>query len=219
MSVSVTVDDREPAAVAAAFRDHPDVASVAVRRLDAGDVTIGEVGFERKTCGDYLRSTLGRGGTVLEEQVRELAGAFSHAYVLLEGTFADAEACWPGASAAAVRGSVASLTARTGVPVVPCGDRERLIDLAVRLARKHAEAPSPRPLSPGAVPGRDEPVAKRMYGTIEGIGPGTAAALLEAFPSVAAAARASRAELEAVEGVGPKRAAAVYAALRGEDGR
>lgn len=214
MAVTVTVDDREPAAVVAAVRAHPDVDAVDVRRLDAGDLVIGDVGVERKTPGDYLRSALGRRGSDLEDQVRRLAAAYAHAYVLLEGDLADLEGQWDGTAAAAARGSVASITARTGVPVIPCGDGDRLVDVAVRLGRKHREAPSPRPLPPGAVPSPAEPVAKRMYGCVEGIGPGTAAALYEAFPTVEAALAASRDDLEAVDGVGPKRAAAVYEALR-----
>lgn len=214
MDVSVTVDDREPDAVAAVFRAHSDVESVAVARLDAGDVVIGDAGFERKTVGDYLGSAMGRTGTDLEDQVRRLVGSYDHPYVLLEGDLADAEAQWPAASDASVRGSVASITARFGVPVLPCGDRERLVDLAVRLARKHVEPPSRRPLSPGAVPSLDEPVTKRMYGCIEGIGPATAAALYEAYPTVDALLSASEADLLEIDGIGPGRAATVYAALR-----
>lgn len=214
MSVSVAVDDREPAAVAAALRAHPDAESVAVRRLDAGDIATEDVGFERKTSGDYLRSALGRGGTDLEEQVRKLTVAYDHAYVLIEGTFADVEARWPGTSDASIRGSVASITARFGVPVVPCGDLDRLVDVAVRIVRKHAEPPSPRPLPVGAVAGRDEPIAKRIYGCIDGIGPETAAALHDAYPTVQALLDATEADLRTVEGIGPERARAVYAALR-----
>lgn len=214
MSVSVVVDDREPAGVAAAFRARPDVSSVAVERLAAGDVAIGTVGFERKTAGDCLSSALGRTGSDLREQVRTLGEGYDHAYVLLKATLADVEAVSPGVQPAAVRGSIASITARSGVPVLPCGDRECLVDVTVRLARKHVEDPSSRPLPPGAVTARHEPVAKRMYACIEGIGPETAAALYEAFPTVESLLAATEDDLLAVEGVGPKRATAVYDAVR-----
>lgn len=214
MSVSVLVDDREPPSVAAAVRVHADVDDVTVRRLEAGDVVVGDVAVERKTVGDYLRSAMGRGGSDLETQVRAMAERYRHAYVLVEGDLSDVEAHWPEVPAASIRGSVASVTARSGAPVLLCGDLERVVDLAVRLGRKHVEAPSPRPLSPGAVPGRDEPVAKRMYGCVDGIGPTTAAALYEAYPSVESLLAASESDLQEVEGVGPERAAAVYGALR-----
>ncbi|WP_459193101.1 helix-hairpin-helix domain-containing protein [Halosimplex sp. J119] len=214
MSVTALVDDREPDAVAAAVRAHPDVAAVDVCRLDAGDIVIGAVGFERKAVGDYLGSALGRTGTDLEAQVAALDEACEHAYVLVEGTWADLEAHWPGVAEASIRGSAASVTARFGVPVVPCGDLERLVDVAVRLARKHAEAPSARPLPTSAVPSRAEPVAKRMYGCIDGVGPTTAQALYEAFPTVESLVAADESELLAIEGVGPTRAEAIRVAFR-----
>ena len=217
MSVSVVVDDREPAGVAAALRAHAEVDSVAVRRLDAGDVVIRDVAFERKTGDDYLRSVLDRGGSDLEEQVAKMTAAYDHAYVLVEGHLDEIEGLRPGVAGASVRGSMASITARYGAPVIPCGDGDRLVDIAVRLARKHTEEPSARSLSPGAVPSRAEPVAKRMYGCIDGVGPGTAAALYEAFPSVEALVAATEEELMTVEGVGPKRAAAIYEAFRRRD--
>jgi ERCC4-type nuclease len=209
----MVVDDREPSALVAALGEHPDVAAVAVRRIPAGDVAIGPVGVERKTSADYLSSALGPTGTDLREQVRKLRDAYEHAYVLVEGDLRDVEAVRPGVAGASVRGSMASITARLGVPVVPCGDRERLVDMAVRLARKHTEEPGRRPLSPSAVTGRDEPTAKRMYGCIDGVGPGTAKALYEAFPTVASLAAATEEELLAVEGVGERRAAAIRDAL------
>lgn len=217
MSVSVLVDDREPPEIVSALRAHADVSTVEVRRLAAGDIVIGDVGFERKTSADYLRSALGRGGSDLEEQVEKMTEAYAHAYVLLEGNLADVEASWPGASDASIRGSIASITARHGVPVLPCGNRKRLVDVAVRLARKHTERPSARPLPPGAVTGRQEPTAKRMYGCIEGIGTGTAEALYEAYPTVDSLLAATKAELRAVDGVGPERAEAIYDALRNEE--
>lgn len=214
MSVTVVVDDREPESVTAAFRAHPDVETVTVRRLASGDVAIGDVGFERKTGADYLGSALGRTGTDLEGQVRAMTRAYDHAYVLVETDLADLEAKRPGVGGSSVRGSMAAITARLGVPVIPCGDGERLVDMAVRLARKHAEKPSRRPLSTGAVPVRNEPVTKRIYGCIEGIGPGTAEALYEAYPTVEALLGASKEDLLDIDGVGPTRAEAVYRAVR-----
>ncbi|WP_323191328.1 helix-hairpin-helix domain-containing protein [Halostella sp. PRR32] len=216
MAVSALVDDREPPAVAAALRSHADVDAVEVRRLAAGDIVIRNVGFERKTSDDYLQSTIGRVGSDLEAQVRQMNETYDHAYVLIEGDLREVESRRPGVPDASVRGTVASITARLGTPVIPCGDGKRLADVAVRLARKHTEEPSARALSTGAVTSRTEPVAKRMYGCIDGVGPGTADALYETFPSVESLVAATEEELLAVEGVGPKRAAAIYEAFRRE---
>lgn len=231
MSLSVVVDDREPSAVAEAVRAHGDVDATEVRRLDAGDLVMGDVAVERKTLADYVNTLVGRAPPDLYDQVRRLSAAFPHSYLLLEDEFpADIDGRRSaghrtqsgdgdgdgdeGVPAAAVRGSAASITVRFDTPVIPCSDLDRLVDVAVRLGRKHAEAPGARPLPNGSVTRRDAPTAERMYGCIDGIGTATAERLYEAYPAVADAVAASREELTSVSGVGPKRAGAIHAALR-----
>ena len=211
--VDVTVDDREPVAVIEAVREHADVDGVAVERLDSGDVVVESMAVERKTLRDYVSGVMSRSGTDLEDQVERMTARYDHAYVLLEGDMGDLDRLDTGVSPAAIRGSMASITARYGAPVVPCTDRRRLVDYAIRLGRKHLEEPSRRPLPVGSVPSRSEPTAKRMYACIEGVGPGIADALYEAYPTVAALAAADREELTAVEGVGETRARTIQAAL------
>lgn len=213
MSLAVVVDDREPAAVADAVRAHPDVESVASRRLDAGDVVMGDVGVERKTLSDYVSTLIGRRAPDLRDQVRRLSEAYEHSYVLLEAELpADGD---EGVPASAVRGSAASITARLGTPVIPCSDRDRLVDMAVRLGRKHVEDPSTPALPNGSVTALDAPTAKRMYGCIDGVGTDTAGRLYEAYPAVEDLVAASPEELMAIDGIGPKRAEAIHSAFRG----
>ncbi|MFC7008114.1 helix-hairpin-helix domain-containing protein [Halalkalicoccus salilacus] len=216
MQVHVNVDDREPASLVRAVREHPDVASVEVIRLSAGDLAIDGVGFERKTLRDYVGSAMGRSGPDLDDQVRRLVERYDHAYVLLEGNLDDVEELRTGIPASAIRGSIASITARLGVPVLPCSDRERLVDMATRIGRKHVEEPSARRLPTGAITARNEPTAKRMYACIDGIGPRLAAALYESYPSVEALLSASVAELREIDGVGEGRARRIHGALREE---
>jgi len=214
MTVSVHVDDREPSTVVEAVRTHPDVSDVDVRRLAAADVVVGSVGIERKTLRDYVNGVAARSGPDVERQVEAMGEAFDHAYLLLEGDLVDVDALPTGVSPAAIRGSMASITARRGVPVIPCSTLPILVDVAVRLGRKHTEAPSRRPVSPGAVTSRSEPTAKRMYACIEGIGPALATALYDAYPSVEALLAADPDELARIDGIGEQRARRVYRALR-----
>ena len=214
LRVAVTVDDREPADVVESVRGHDDVAEVAVERLDSGDVVVESMAIERKTLSDYVNGVMSRSGTDLEDQVERMTARYDHAYVLLEGDMGDLDRLETGVSPAALRGSMASVTARYGAPVIPCTDRRRLVDYAVRLGRKHLEDPSRRPLPVGSVPSRREPTPKRMYACIEGIGPGLADALYEAYPTVAELAAADRDELTDVEGIGETRARTILAALR-----
>jgi ERCC4-type nuclease len=231
MTLTVAVDDREPEGVRRAVEAHDDVASVEVRRLPAADVAVidstdgadvaedhvvGSVGIERKTVSDYASSALGTTGTDLREQVAKMADAYDHAYVLLEGDLSEVGGRRPGLNAAAVHGTMASFMAREGTPIVPCSDRERLVDVAIRLLCKHTDDPGARPLPDGTVTGYATPTTKRMFGCIEGIGSQTADALYEAFPSVESLLSATPADLRAVEGVGEKRAEAIYETLRGE---
>ncbi|WP_306052875.1 ERCC4 domain-containing protein [Natronococcus wangiae] len=217
MRVAVTVDDREPARLIEAVRSHADVSDVAIDRLPAGDLVIGSVAVERKTPRDYVNGVMGRAGPNLHEQLERLVATYDHAYVLLEGDFTDLESLRTGVEPAAIRGSIASITARQAVPVIPCTDRRRLVDFAVRLGRKHAEEPSRRPLPVGSVPSRREPTTKQMYGCIEGIGPELAATLYEAYPTVAELLEASVSDLERIDGVGETRARAIHAAFHGAD--
>lgn len=213
MPLEVIVDDREPSAVVEAVRTHADVDAVEVRRLTSGDLIVGDVGVERKTLGDYVNTLVGRAAPHLYDQVRRLSEAYAHSYVLLEDELpTDGD---EGVPAAAVRGSAASITARLETPVIPCSDLERLVDMTVRLGRKHVEEPSTPALSHGSVAALDAPTSKRMYGCIDGIGPDTAERLYEAYPAVVNLVSASPEELLAIDGIGPKRADAVYSAFRG----
>ncbi|WP_222918077.1 ERCC4 domain-containing protein [Natrinema sp. SYSU A 869] len=217
MRVAVTVDDREPAGLVEAVRTHSDVTAVAVDRLQSGDLAIDSVGFERKTLRDYVTSAMGRHGSDLSDQVERMAAAYDHSYVLLEGDFDDLESLRTNVSPASIRGSMASITARQGVPVIPCTDRRQLIDFAIRLGRKHAEEPTNSQLPVGSVPSRREPTTKRMYGCIDGIGPEIAATLYDRYPTVEALLGASVDELVEIDGIGPTRAATIHTAFR-DDG-
>lgn len=214
MRVRVTVDDREPAVVLRLVREHPDVEEVDVERLAAGDLVVGSMAVERKTPGDYVSGVMARGGPDLEDQVQRMRSRYDQAYVLLEGNLEDLEDLRTGIAPAAIRGSMASITARHDTPVVPCGGPRLLVDYAVRLGRKHLEEPARRPLPPGSVSSRREPTAKRMYACIDGIGPELAETLYEAYPTVAELVAASREELREVDGIGDTRARTIQTALR-----
>ncbi|MFB9806927.1 ERCC4 domain-containing protein [Haladaptatus pallidirubidus] len=231
ISVSVVVDDREPANLIRAVRSHPNVHSVDIDRLSTGDIAIRagkieavtiadnnsiSVGIERKTPTDYVTSAFSASGTDLYDQAARLSEVYTHGYVLVEGTLDEMEAAAVGPDPAAVRGSLASLTARH-IPVIPCSDCERLVDVAIRLGRKHTEEPGIRRLPSGAVTNRHEPVTKRIYGCIEGIGPTMADRLYERFPTVASLVSASSEDITCIEGIGKEREEAIRKSLHQDE--
>jgi ERCC4-type nuclease len=207
MSAVVAVDNREPAILVDTVREHPDVDAVETHQLDAGDLVVGSVGIERKTLSDYANALIGRTDPDLFDQIRRLDQAYAHSYLLLEDQFpADGDERVP---APAIRGSAASITARLDTPVIPCSDRHRLVDMAVRLGRKHAEEPSVPPLPQGSVTAVDVPAVKQIYGCIDGIGPDTADRLYEHYPSIPKLMAAAPEELLAIEGIGSERRKAI----------
>lgn len=213
--MNVIVDDREPNAVVRTLRDHPDVTSLEIDRLHAGDIVIGEAAFERKTLSDFVRSVVGETGTDLRDQATKMREGYRHAYVLLEGELSQVPEL--GVRPAVFHGCMASITARLDTPVIPCSSRERLVDVAIRLGEKHSNDPTARPVPAGSVTGRTAPTVKRMYGCIDGVGPETADALYESFPTMAALVAASNDDLRSVSGIGEKRANAIRTAIHGDD--
>lgn len=210
--VTVIIDDREDddviADLATEFNLHDDVEEWRVDHLASADLSINGVGFERKTISDYVSSLMEQR---LHEQVAKMKQQYEHAYILVEAdmrhTTNPFEAANSNISPAAVRGSMASVTAREGLPVIHCSNRVLLADYAIRLARKHIEESDEGFLPKGAVTGTDKPTAMKMYGCIEGIGPEKAKALYHAWPSVMEfVAEANKENVADLEGFGEETA-------------
>lgn len=211
-SVTVRVDSREPLDTVLPYLiDHSEVEEFEVAELDSGDLEIEGVAFERKTPSDYASSITDKDDH-LKDQAERMIEQYEHAYVLLEGDMSDFESLsHTRIEAKSLRGFAASLSARYGVPVIPCSDAETLVDYAIRQARKHVEDPSSSSLRvKSSVESSDEPVVKRMYGCIDGVGSETASKLHLQFPSLQDALDASVGEFETVEGIGPMTAQKIY---------
>lgn len=160
------------------LQQHDDVLDVSVADLDAADLVIGDVGFERKSWSDYASSMMDDRFTEQKEKLVE----YDHAYVLVDGGLDESDdLTHTEMSGASIRGHMASLTAREDDKVravVPCSNLALLVDVAVRLARKHSEDPT-RSYIPTGVHAPDVPVGKRMWGCFDGVGPELADRLYE----------------------------------------
>lgn len=203
--VTAIVDDREPEELIVEVASHPEVEDWRVDRLDDGDIQFEDSNLiiERKTPGDFI-SSLTEGH--LRDQAERMAYRTDNSCILLEGELDDLFNREYGAMPEeAIRGAIASIFMREGVPTIPVGNQENLVDISVRLARKTIEDPSVRGISSGPVES-DEPFAKRVYGCIEGIGPRTAETLYDRFETIPEMADSGVEELTELEGIGPKTA-------------
>lgn len=218
--VTVVIDSREDedviADLAAEFSMHDEVEDYRVEELPAGDLEIEGIGFERKTFSDYVSSMQ---EWRLDEQAVKMNQRYEHGYFLMEGNLVETENPFEAANSniapTSVRGSMASLAARQGLPVIPCSNRALLADMAVRIARKHIEETQKKRFITGAVSGTDEPTAKMMYACIDGIGPEKAEVLYQTWPSVTEfMTNADADDVADLEGFGEKTAEKVMEGFR-----
>lgn len=217
-NVKAVLDIHEPTKLQECLQANPEVEDVKLAMLPSADISIGGVGFERKTWSDYVNSM--KSGR-LEEQAAKMA-SYEEAYVLVEGDMSGSQGLThSGMSDASIRGHMASLTAREEYPVravLPCSNMALLADTAVRLARKHTEEPSSEYLPTGTV-GVDEPEGKQMWGCLPGVGPELANRLWNGIGSpmyLAGHAKDIRLDtLKAVDGVGIETARKIDEAMWG----
>lgn len=213
--VSVLIDDREPSEFISEVAAHEEVRDWEADRLEIGDLKFEEADLliERKTPGDY-NSSLTSGH--LKSQIERMKQVTDNSYILVEGDLRDFEDMeYSGIPATAIRGSVASIMARDDVPIVPCSDRESLIDISVRLARKYIEEPGRGMMDSGPID-VGEPFAKRVYGLIGGIGRDTAETVHSRYQTIPEAQEASISELCELDGIGNKTAEKIKDHLNGD---
>lgn len=217
--LEVIIDSREESRViydlATHFILHADtIGDWSEEELPAGDIEIGGIGFERKTISDFASSLM---EDRLFEQAYKLNQRYEHAYILIEGNLSQTDNrldIGSDIAPASLRGAMASLTSRHGLPVICCSNRRLLADMAVRLARKHIEEASSEVFPTSDIKERDMPTAMRMYGCIPGVGPETARTLHGEYPTIAEFMRdASIDSLKELDGIGDKMASEIMGAF------
>lgn len=221
--VKVVVDVHEPDDLLANVLLHEDVEDVHVAEggLPSADLVVGGVGFERKTPSDFASSITDDDRNIYD-QVQRMTEQYDHSYVLIEGAVADFETLEHSEiPAKSLRGAMASITARY-CPVIPTGgkggvgDMELLVDMAIRIGRKHNEDSGHHYMQTTSA-GDDAPFIRRMFACMDGVGPQVSRDLAEAFPTVEQAMQASVEDFRSVEGIGDKRAQNVYETLHEQE--
>lgn len=209
----VTIDSREDDIVnlGSAFSEYDSIESWDVSMMDVGDIAVGDdVIIERKETSDYASSLLdGR----LFKQAEMLSRDERTAFILIEGNLSDFNSLrHTRVLESSLMGSMASIMQRYQVPIIPCSDRERLVDLSVRLGRKVIETPSHNT----EVEKEDKslPTTVKLYSSIPSVGRQRAWNLYDYYDSVESLLSASIEDLKGIEGFGQTTAENVYQSLR-----
>lgn len=212
----VILDVNEPEELEEAYQNHDLVDSVHPSRLTSGDVMIGSIRYERKVVSDFASSVTGTQRNVFEQVEKMLEQSEHPPYILIEGDMKDFDGLrYTNINPSALIGAVSSLTVRKGAHVLFCSDMDNLVETSISVAGKHNSEPSSSHLHSGAVDVR-EPFTVRCYGQLPNVGSTTAQKLAEEFESVKTLLMAGESALKDVDGIGDKRATAIYQALRGE---
>lgn len=212
--MNVLIDSREPPIVTEDFHAHGTVETVTVEELATGDIIIGDAVIERKEPSDMVSSIKDRR---LFSQVRAMTEVEKLPLVLIEGNIEDFQnLTHTGFSPAAIRGAIASITARSGVPVIPCGDRLTLVDMALKIGQKTVDEESVAFSHDGFDTSGEVAPVVQMYVAIPGVGPGRARTLYEAYPAPEHLVRASEEDIRGLDGFGQKTARTVAEMVRGD---
>jgi ERCC4-type nuclease len=208
--VHVIVDDREShGPVVEVLAELPNV-ELQCQRLAVGDYVVNQsCVFERKTLLDFVASIAdGR----LFVQAQKLAGLTVPAALILEGRASDLAGTQMRREA--LQGALVSLSLIFRLPVLRALDPSetaRLMIYAAEQIRRHEGDGGCRY---GRRPKRKRRIQLRLLQGLPGIGLERAGQLLATFGGVEAVMTASREELEQVDGIGPKIAAAIRDALQ-----
>lgn len=218
-SVAVRLDFREQdAGYPMKFAQHDDVESTDVEELEIGDMILDdEVIIERKDVGDFVKSMLeGR----IDDQIARMYDEFGaeNSYLVVSGSLSDVDQySWSNVNEAAVRGYVASLSARWNQVPLFVDDADRLVDVVVRIGRKHKESTDRVVVNKSSDLERaNDPYVMRAVLQLDGVGRETAKNIVSEYRSLEALTEASKEELSDLPGIGEVRSERILSQLRGD---
>lgn len=221
VNIQLDIHEQDAPQMLTALDGHREVADwrlVSAEKFD-GDLLVQpdenevEVLVERKTPSDYASTLMGKEGTRLDEQIQKLVDHDGPAYILIEGNQEDLRSLTgTNINAESLVGSVASTDVRYLDGVRFCSDADGLVDMAIRLARKHVEDPSTSSLQASTVD-KEAGFVKRAFGSLDGVGPETANILERRYRSLAEALSADVEDLTEIDGIGEKRAKSIHRQL------
>lgn len=206
--VTIVVDSRETRAGTATRLEAIPGVTVIRKELPSGDYIIGEgVAVERKAAADLVASIMdGR----LFEQLAKMTIEHERVVVLVEGNVYETRSA---ISEVALDGALSYLSLLSGAQVIASPNVGATVRLLHRMAVHIQHGLGYQIPLRASKPKAPVALAQFLVEGLPGVGPTTAMALLERFGSPLAVFSASKTDLLAVKGVGPKTADVIRAAL------
>jgi Fanconi anemia group M protein len=204
------VDHREPRVMIDFFQRVENL-KVEIVTLQTGDFVIPDrLIIERKTAADLVRSVVDEDKRVFY-QTERMANSDLPGVLLLEGNIYQQTSI----KLNNITGILSFLSAIQGTSIIPTLSPEHSADMVVKLARHSIYGLGYDLALRGLGPKEPRYAAGFVLEGIPGVSEGTAKMLLRRFGSIARVAQASVAELQEVDGVGPKRAEQIWLTLNG----
>jgi Fanconi anemia group M protein len=215
--IDVIVDSREPDTITTKLNNMGY--NVEIRTLEVGDYVFeGGTAFERKKS-DFLNFQ-----DVLQKSA-ELKSVYKFPYLIVELDVKQliSQKSFYGHTPPAtfikqISGLISSLTVR-GVPPIFCSNADVMVNVMTGIAKRNIDGKD-RTVDykmEGFRTTTDDDYTLAMYGNLPSIGPNTARALKEVFPSMEKLMSAEENDLLEIEGIGPKRASDIYRILHEGD--
>jgi len=209
MHVRVVVDYREkPSGVAEHLLALPNV-TVEFKELTFGDYWVDDcLVVERKTMGDFAESIIdGR----LFTQASSLSQRSERVAFILEGGMSQ----WEGVNMKreCLQGAIITLTLLYGFPLLRSLNVEETARLMVYVAQQFQRSSRETATLHARKPKRRRTRQLQLLQALPGIGPERAVQLLDKFRTVEAVITATQTDLESIDGIGPKTAAAIRSVL------
>jgi len=208
VTAKLDVHEQDAPQMLTALDGHKEVEEWKLSALDAGDLQLTfpdsdlVVVFERKTPSDYAGTLMGKDGTRLDEQIQKLSDFDGPAYILIEGNQEDFRSLTgTNIGHTSLNGSVASTDVRYLEGVRFCSDADGLVDMAIRLARKHVEDPSSGSVAQTTTI-QDAPFIVKMLTCVDGVGPNRAETIAARYGTVQELLSADIEDISEIDGIG-----------------
>ncbi len=189
-------------------------ALIDIKPLPSGDfLCSGRVAVEVKRAQDFVNSIIdGR----LLQQLKALKQDFERPVMIIEGATETDIYAVRNVHPNSVRGMMAAIAVSYGIPILHSKHPRDTAGLLMAIARRERDENAPEPSLHNKKPEMLHRQQEYLVASLPGIEVRLARALLQKFGSVSEIANASEEQLQKVDLIGPKKAAAIFRVMGSE---